>query len=177
MATIGPGRLGLTLAIELPGADPFVLALSRFSNDLGDYRPFWDGPFKTLWYEERRREFALGGLGTGLGSWADLSPAYRAWKGQHYPGRPTLTRTGRLAASLTTPTGRDSIWRSEPTSLTVGTADPVGWFHQMGTRRMPARPPLRIAPGFMRVIGQSLQEFAVAAWKQRRHEGASYSGA
>lgn len=167
MATIGPGRFGLHLTFSVPGLAERRVAISRFASEVQDFRPFWNGAFKALWFEERRRDFALEGQATGP-AWAALSPKYAEWKHRHFPGRPILTRSGQLRAALTASDAPDSIWRADATSLEVGTSVPYGIYHQRGTHRMPQRPPIRLDEGFMRVVGKSLQVFVVEAWQRRK---------
>ena len=51
-----------------------------------------------------------------------------------------LVRTGALRDSLTTPGAAGSVEELDGGSLTLGTRLPYAMFHQLGTRRMPARP-------------------------------------
>jgi hypothetical protein len=45
------------------------------------------------------------------GQWANLSPGYAAWKGQHFPGRPMEVQTGKM---------RDSFgWTASPASVVI----------------------------------------------------------
>lgn len=165
---IGTGRFGgFELRCTLPGMAALAVSANRFADEVSDFRPFWNGPFKAFWYEERRRDFATEGRATGS-AWAPLSPAYAKWKSEHFPGKAILTRSGQLRASLEGPSADGSVWRDEPKALTVGTTVPYGIYHQTGTRRMPQRPPLRIDQAFRRVVGKQLQAFVVAAWKRRR---------
>jgi len=53
---------------------------------------------------------------------------------------PLLVRTGALRAALTTPGAAGSVEELYGGSLTLGTRLPYALFHQLGTRRMPARP-------------------------------------
>jgi phage gpG-like protein len=162
------GRLQLTFA--LPGVDALavgVFSATGFQRDVSDFTRFWDGPFKTYWYATRKLDYASAGTTTGAG-WAPLSPAYRAWKNRHYPSAPLLVQRGTLRASLTSPTEPGSVWEPAPTGLRVGTRVPYGMYHQMGTRRMPARPPLRLNGDDGQRIGKLLQEFVVTAWQARR---------
>ena len=53
---------------------------------------------------------------------------------------PLLVRTGALRDSLTTPGAAGSVEELDGGSLTLGTRLPYAMFHQLGTRRMPARP-------------------------------------
>lgn len=75
----------------------------------------------------------------GVPPWPALRPStIRARRRRgHWPGK-ILQETGRLAASIT------ARWtRSE---AAVGTNVEYGAYHQLGTRRMPARPFLRLRP-------------------------------
>jgi phage gpG-like protein len=53
---------------------------------------------------------------------------------------PLLVHTGALRDSLTTPGAAGSVEELDAGSLTLGTRLPYAMFHQLGTRRMPARP-------------------------------------
>ena len=53
---------------------------------------------------------------------------------------PLLVRTGALRDSLTTPGAAGSVEELDGASLTLGTRLPYAMFHQLETRRMPARP-------------------------------------
>ena len=53
---------------------------------------------------------------------------------------PLLVRTGALRDSLTTPGAAGRVEELDGGALTLGTRLPYAMFHQLGTRRMPARP-------------------------------------
>ena len=53
---------------------------------------------------------------------------------------PLQVRTGALRDSLTTPGAAGGVEELDGGSLTLGTRLPYAMFHQLGTRRMPARP-------------------------------------
>ena len=53
---------------------------------------------------------------------------------------PLLVRTGALQRSLTVRGAAGHVERLEAQSLAIGTSLPYALFHQMGTRRLPARP-------------------------------------
>jgi phage gpG-like protein len=171
MAGISSTARGLTLSISIPGAETLSVTLSRFKDIVTDMRPFWEGPFKTIWYEDQRRQFATEGLATG-GSWARLTPLYEVVKAKRFPGQPILTATGRLRAGMTSPDGPDSVWKPGEKSIDVGTTDPIASFHQLGTPHMKARPILRMQPETMAYLGRELQQFMVAAWKKEKAERA-----
>jgi hypothetical protein len=72
--------------------------------------------------------------------WARLSPAYRAWKGVHAPGRPILVLRGRMRASLTQPAHPENRMIVQGRRLTLRFSNRLIKYHQHGTRKMPARP-------------------------------------
>jgi len=104
--------------------------LLGFADRARDMRPAWDELEKrfTEWEEDW---FASEGNGT----WAPLSPSYRAWKEKHFPGEPILHREGILERSVTKP----AIAVKEPTYAIFGTDDPVAGFHQRGGGHLPVR--------------------------------------
>lgn len=59
------------------------------------------------------------------------------WAGQ---APPLLVRTGALRDSLIGPSSPGHVEELEEQSLTLGSRLPYALFHQLGTRRMPARP-------------------------------------
>lgn len=166
--TIGD-RNGLQFVMEIPGAQSLAVALSRFGDEVSDFSEFWDTKFKLFFYSTEQLTFAGGGGGT----WPALSDRYRRWKNQHFPSAPILTLTGAMKASLLAPDATGSIWRPSALSLEVGSAVPYATYHQSGTSRMPARPPLRFAQADSQRVGKLLQEFVVAAWQKRRAAEAS----
>lgn len=103
---------------------------------------------------------AGGQAGYASGSkWAPLSPAYEAWKSQHYPGKGILVRTGALRNSLTKrPFGIDEV---HPTHVQFGSGLPYGIFHQKGTSKMPARPVISLPETLRREWVKILQRWLV----------------
>ena len=103
--------------------------------------------------EAEARQFEAEGAGPAVGAWAPLSDAYAEWKEQHFPGMPKLQLTGALMAGLTadsSPWARRDI---SADSLTFGTKGvPYATYHQMGTGKMPARPPIDLDTEAARAI-------------------------
>lgn len=90
-----------------------------------------------------RRQFDAEGAGPDSGKWAPLSARYKAWKDVNFPGLPILERYGRLRAGLTMPASPFSRRDIDAQTLVFGTREvPYATFHQTGTDRMPARPPI-----------------------------------
>ncbi len=60
------------------------------------------------------------------------------WRAQQ--AAPLLVRTGALRDSLIDPSAPEHVEEIDDLSLTLGTRVPYALFHQLGARRMPARP-------------------------------------
>ena len=106
-------------------------------------------------YEER--VFTTEGA-AGLGRWRPLSPAYARWKAVHFPGRPILTRTGALR------TAAKQVLAQTDTRLVMGPGHrvPYAIFHEMGTRKMPARPFVRPSPPMIQQFREIAREAIVS---------------
>lgn len=90
-------------------------------------------------YLERTMEREFSG-----GRFVPLSPRYKKWKKRHYPGRPILTLTGAMRASLTDSWAGGAVRDMTKTRLRFGSSLMVGkWnlldLHVKGTDKMPAR--------------------------------------
>ncbi len=126
----------LNISIEIENQVVFDRTLSRFSENLKDFRQVW--PAVTVELRQILKEqFAGQGVGPS-GQWAALSPAYKEWKEKKYPGQPILVRTGATRAALTTST-QHSINVPTATTLTFGVALPYPAFHQRGGKKLPRR--------------------------------------
>lgn len=149
---------GFQLTVAFPGLQPLTVEMSRLREDIADWRPFWREQFVPALYRQIRESFVLEGANSGP-RWAALSPAYGAWKQRHAPGRGILVLSGALKASLSNAAAPGAIVRLTNTTAEVGSSVPHGIFHQVGTRRMKQRPPLRITPAFLAVIGHSMNKW------------------
>jgi phage gpG-like protein len=88
------------------------------------------------------RQFDAEGTGPSAGAWAQLAPAYEAWKSGAHPGQPILVATGALREALTVDGSTHALRDYSSTQFNYGTQGlEYASFHQLGTSRMPARPP------------------------------------
>lgn len=88
------------------------------------------------------RQFDGEGGGPNAGGWPQLTEAYAAWKEGRYPGQPILVATGDLREALTVDGSAHALRDYSSTQFNFGTEGlPYASFHQLGTSRMPARPP------------------------------------
>jgi phage gpG-like protein len=104
-----------------------------------DYTPVLD-PFQQTLAEQHAGQFA-GEFDSNLDSWAPLKPSTIKRKGHDR----ILYETGALRASLVTVGGPGNIHEVTPSTLLFGTSDQKALYHQEGTRKMPARPPVGVS--------------------------------
>ena len=136
--------------VTVQNDDIVTRKLKAGAKAMGNLKPFWNDVFAPKYFGDVQALFAMSGQPrsqkTGQfmeGRWAPLKPAYAAWKEKFYPGRPILTRTGRLGESLNwrgTSLGRDGVWQPTERDVVFGTAVPYGRYHRDGTKHMVARP-------------------------------------
>jgi phage gpG-like protein len=92
--------------------------------------------------------FGSGGGLTGT-KWKSLSPVYAKWKGKHYPNRGILIARGDMQNSFRATSNRSS--------LTIDNTDKKFEYHQLGTRRMPARPMLVVNKDVEEVVERIIE--------------------
>ena len=106
--------LELDISVK-PTFDEVMKAVGAVEKEvLADIRGAGDA-IKTVVVDSWKKRFAT----ENKGQWAPLSPKYKAWKEEHYPGRPILHLTGELIASATME-GKGHIDNRQPTFLEFG---------------------------------------------------------
>lgn len=90
-----------------------------------------------------KEQFESEGSGPAAGKWAPLSEQYAAWKAKTFGPMPILQRTRELMRGMTDGSASSARRDINDTTLIYGTRG-VGYasFHQLGTAKMPARPPI-----------------------------------
>lgn len=114
-----------------------VLEAMNSAHENATYSATLEG-FATLLREAHQRSFSEGKAANGT-PWAPLRPSTIRKKGHGI----ILVETDRLMDSLTKNTG-DSRWTHDEREAEFGTAVPYAGFHQKGTNKFPARPPVGI---------------------------------
>lgn len=134
----------LNVSWEVEGGEEVTRTLSGWGTRLRNPQPAFNEMMDFI-AEEQKDWFAT----KGFGSWAPLSEPYRTWKKKRFPKRGILHgpdtpghRGLQLRDQLTRrPFGFEIITRN---GFELGTRGlPYARAHQVGTSRMPARPPLR----------------------------------
>jgi phage gpG-like protein len=176
IATVG-GRVRFTMSV--PNGESIDLMLSRFGDEVADWRPFFRDVLMPRVAADVQANFEA--EGGNVGGWDALSPAYAAWKEKFFPGRKILELTGRLKGSLTWDggPGPNAVYEDSPTAMAWGTRVPYGRAHQYGVpdRNLPERRFLWLDDP--EVYGKLMHEWLVeragsAGMPVRDVEGVSY---
>lgn len=126
--------------ISLEGVGKITKRINGIEKVIGDLTPAW----KKIGVDFRNTErlvFSGQGAYGSRPRWQPLTPKYRQWKNQHYPGKPILEQTGALKSSLISK-GGNNIEIITKNSITLGSNDPKFKWHQKDTKKMVARPPI-----------------------------------
>lgn len=157
---------GLRITFSFDPDRPFFdRVFTRFTHDISDLSV----PFKEIaaqFYIGERAQFEAEGE-HATGAWAPLSPAYAAWKARNFPNKGILRRTDQLFHAATGDTSAGAVLDIKPMQMRMG-IDPRSAvaararYHQVGTRRMPARPWLAITEdmkrSWVRILARRLNE-------------------
>ena len=123
----------MSIEVVAIGTNEAAIHLDRHADRIGDWPQFWPEVVDAF---TRREEIWFNTKGKG--SWPPLSEKYAQWKAVHYPGKPTLVRSGDLKDSLTDPELAELV--SNRDSLYLGSVvDYAIYHHSMAPRRRLAR--------------------------------------
>jgi hypothetical protein len=132
-----------------------AVAFERAGDELADFGKYVFPLLGPAFEAALGAQFAQEGGGPNRGSWAALTPAYEAWKSQHYPGQPVLVRTGALKEALTSSGSAHAARDYSASMFNFGTQGlQYASYHQTGTRRMVDRPPFDFASEFERELAR-----------------------
>jgi len=115
--------------------EPVEKAVAGFQESLADQQPAL-AAIADDFREMIAEQFASQGGAEGT-PWAPLAPSTLR---RRRASPSILYATGALRRSLTEPGAADHVAELEDESLTLGTRLPYAFYHQAGTRRLPARP-------------------------------------
>lgn len=140
------GQVSQSVSITMePGGAELAAGMERWAELVGDFSEAWPAVTRLV-RRHHGRTFDSEGAATGpKRRWVPLSPRYAAIKARDFPGRPLLVRTTALRRALVEG-GPGSRVRETKDSVEIGVTGDVGkiaGYHQKGTPRMPARPPVQ----------------------------------
>ena len=128
----------VTIAIETVGEERFIRGFNRYVADMEDFSEVFEVLGKDFWKLEEKIFDAEG----TPDAFAPLSPRYKKWKDEHFPGRRIMELRGRLRGALTgthQAASQDTIKKIGKKAAEYGAKVPYIHRHQMGTGGMPAR--------------------------------------
>jgi phage gpG-like protein len=144
----------IATTLDLGGLDR---RLEHVAGAMRDLRPAW-GAVQEIFVAFMKELFATQGGYVGE-AWEPLSPGYAAWKARHAPDKSILRLRDRLYGSLTSTASTEHVYRTGPSFAEMGTRVAYAVHHQTGTRRMPARPPIK---AFSRAEGERVADVILA---------------
>ena len=148
--------MGVRVTFDFHGDTQLDRVIDRMADRVDDASPAFEAMADRFAAAEQAQFASQGGFGGG--GWAPLSPAYAAWKASR-GGGPILVLTGALKGSLTSrPFGVETISNKQ---AVFGTAVAYAGYHQSGTSKMPARPPVKLPESERREWMKIMQRFIV----------------
>lgn len=144
----------MRIGIEQTGAQSEARRMFRIADRAANLTPAWEVILKAILAGERAR------FETGAG-WAPLKPATVAQKQAEGMDNGILRRTQALMRSLTERGAAGQRLEVTPRSLLFGTDLKRAAYHQSGTARMPARPPLELNEGERRAAMKVIQRYLI----------------
>lgn len=125
------------ISVRVEGAGKAVAAFDEVETGIQNPR----GPLQTVlrevMYPAVAERFAQSGPG-----WKPLSPLYAAYKRQRFGNQPILVATGKMRDALTGKSGSVYTVAQNWIQIRIDQATPYARYHQTGTKRIPARPPV-----------------------------------
>jgi len=152
------------ITIQSPDENAIVLGLSRFMDDISDFRKFFTERLEPIMRAHFSEVFATEGEAGKAGAWQPLTDAYAKRKAKKYPGKPILVATGELKSFMTDE--NRFVSQASETEYTVYTPK-IGIYHQRGTKdgKLPARPFFSLTEEDIKAITKNLHAFAYETWQ------------
>lgn len=147
----------MRIVIEAFGHQVMSRQLRTVSDRASDLRPAFEEAHERF-REIMQVRFATGG-GPPSGPWAPLKKSTVERKARLGLDPRVLHATLRLRTSLTKLRGTGGTLQMNKDGLTMGSKVPYGRFHQTGTRRMVARPPVGLSTQDRRELVQIIEDF------------------
>lgn len=130
----------MNVEVNIGGIDQAIRNLGRLAHGFDNF----EIAFMKIGDDFRsteRKVFNAQGAFERRSSWKPLTPLYASYKKILHPGKKILVMSGGLKRSLTIKGGYH-IERISKKSMVIGTSYHIAKYHQAGTRKMVARPPV-----------------------------------
>lgn len=142
--------MAVRFTAKIAGFEQFDRVFTKVRDSIVNWQPIFEEMAKAF-YEQQELQFEKEGAFGDLSGWKPLTEKYYSWKQKKFPGTKTLELTGKLRESLTKQGAEGNITEINPLSMRIGTnlktknGYTLGTLHQLGTKKMVARPPLRFS--------------------------------
>lgn len=136
--------MSVKITIDVEGEQAVINAFQKVERGILDLRQL--GTWKWVaseFYKVEKAQFGSEGSAGKSGKWKSLTSPYKEIKAKKWGDQPILQASGRLYKSLTA-NGADSVYEESNLELTLGSSLPYAGYHQKGTRKMAARPPISL---------------------------------
>ena len=173
MANVTRSKTGVTFDLRTdPPLKEFQYRVNRFTEGVSDFSHFFEG--LGVWFKARMGD-VFGSEGAASGArWADLTPAYAAWKQEHYPGRPIGVLTGALRSSMTGGSGYSQMIAKTTASFGMSNFSTAKSY---GVHFAERRPVLRMPAKWGRETQKLAHEWLIAEARGSMHiGGAGFAG-
>lgn len=168
------------LRFSIDGDVPYSRAFTLYAHEAADLSDPLSDIADDLIKQIGQQFLSEGAYGLGE-RWHPLSPAYAAWKEQHFPGRPLLVRTGAMRALMLDRERTVRVFKDRLLYLVEG-IDAEGhdigaraWWHQTGAGHNPTRKIVAIPSAGRRGWDRILHEWIIGLRRGplRRSPGAA----
>ncbi len=144
---------------------PLLAAFEKAGQALDDFMPWFTGLEAALERAEARQFDSEGSAGPVAGAWAPLSELYAERKLRRWGPKPILQASGTMMRALTTG-GGNALRVNTGKEFAFGTQGvEYASYHQLGTDKMVARPPMDLDDQFKADFNSEARDFVRAALK------------
>jgi phage gpG-like protein len=141
---------------------PLRAAFERFSPAIGNFAPFFEALIGRL-EDAAERQFGAEGQGPVAGKWGPLTAKYAERKLARWGAQPLLVASGEMRAQFTQK-GR-GLRVATDNQMAYGTSEtPYASYHQTGTEKMIARPPMDLDEQFKNDFANDAINHTRRAW-------------
>lgn len=155
--------MAIRLTAKIAGIEQFDRVFRKFQDNIIHWNPIFEDMAESF-YENEKQVFNGEGSFGDLDAWKPLTEKYYSWKQRKFPGRKVLELTGKLKESLTRKGAEGNIHEITADGMKIGTnlktknGYTLGTLHQLGTKKMVARPPLKLSAMLKKDFNQIMRK-------------------
>lgn len=155
--------MAIRLEVKIAGITELDRVFRKFQDNIIHWNPIFEDMAEAF-YKQEESVFNYEGKYNDLNMWEPLTEKYNAWKQRKFPGRKVLELTGKLKESLTRKGAEGNIHEITADGMRIGTnlktknGYTLGTLHQLGTKKMVARPPLKLSAMLKKDFNQIMRK-------------------